>query len=539
MTVLLMNLLGGGANLPAEAGSEGFSLLGESASAAFDDIMAAQGMQQVSVAQLQEFFLSRGGEMPALLKGLQQQQQNANPTALSAMLSGKKLPGHILTSGLAAISQGAQSGEALNLETSASEVATNVSTEASSLDSVMNEIMDVMSQLPQRELTPEELSELVQQTGLPPVAIFAALQDTPAASPNLAFAMVDDMGVAEADANLPLLPTAQLPAQGQGYVQGQTQAQGYMDAAQATEQALPLTEGEIAMDQPMETAEFASFMDENKLDVLKRITQILRGEKTQGEFEWAPKPEISVPQPQQAKPMVEVANAAKASPAGLANNMPQELSGTQVAAQIAAQNSQQSHDSAPVLDVQQPTGVEQVGAPRAATPPADVAASPLNAPRHTPSMPQAPAEQVVVHIQKAIAEGGSKVEIQLQPHTMGKVEVRIDTDQEGNSHVTVTAERRDTLELLQRDARGLERALSDAGLKADSNSLSFNLRGGDGQQQHAQTEQHERGGKPAFDLNATADADMEEKLTESEMALTYSAGKAYRLNIDRGVDISV
>jgi len=121
---------------------------------------------------------------------------------------------------------------------------------------------------------------------------------------------------------------------------------------------------------------------------------------------------------------------------------------------------------------------------------------------------------------------------------MGKVEVRIDTDHEGNSHVTVTAERRDTLELLQRDARGLERALSDAGLKADSNSLSFNLRGGDSQQQHAQAEQHERGGKPAFDLNATAD-DMEEKLTESEMALTYSAGKAYRLNIDRGVDISV
>ena len=33
------------------------------------------------------------------------------------------------------------------------------------------------------------------------------------------------------------------------------------------------------------------------------------------------------------------------------------------------------------------------------------------------------------------------------------------------------------MDLLQRDARDLERALQDAGLRADSGSLSFNLRG--------------------------------------------------------------
>jgi hypothetical protein len=36
------------------------------------------------------------------------------------------------------------------------------------------------------------------------------------------------------------------------------------------------------------------------------------------------------------------------------------------------------------------------------------------------------------------------------------------------------------LDLLKTDARGLEKALEDAGLKADSNSLNFNLRGQDG-----------------------------------------------------------
>jgi len=41
----------------------------------------------------------------------------------------------------------------------------------------------------------------------------------------------------------------------------------------------------------------------------------------------------------------------------------------------------------------------------------------------------------------------------------------------------VLAERPETLEMLQRDARGLERALQDAGLKTESGGLSFGLRG--------------------------------------------------------------
>ena len=40
----------------------------------------------------------------------------------------------------------------------------------------------------------------------------------------------------------------------------------------------------------------------------------------------------------------------------------------------------------------------------------------------------------------------------------------------------VTADRQETLDLLQRDSRGLERALQEAGLDADSDNLSFSLR---------------------------------------------------------------
>jgi len=45
----------------------------------------------------------------------------------------------------------------------------------------------------------------------------------------------------------------------------------------------------------------------------------------------------------------------------------------------------------------------------------------------------------------------------------------------------VSADRPDTLQLLQRDARGLEQALQDAGLQMGQGSLSFNLGGQDPQ----------------------------------------------------------
>ena len=42
---------------------------------------------------------------------------------------------------------------------------------------------------------------------------------------------------------------------------------------------------------------------------------------------------------------------------------------------------------------------------------------------------------------------------------------------------TIVAERAETLELLQRDSRDIERLLQNAGLNADAGSLSFGLRG--------------------------------------------------------------
>lgn len=85
-------------------------------------------------------------------------------------------------------------------------------------------------------------------------------------------------------------------------------------------------------------------------------------------------------------------------------------------------------------------------------------------------------EQISVNIQKAVKDGTDKISIQLRPAELGRVDVRIEVTGDGRAHVHVTADRSDTLDLLQRDARDLARALQDAGLRADAGQMQFSLR---------------------------------------------------------------
>jgi flagellar hook-length control protein FliK len=90
--------------------------------------------------------------------------------------------------------------------------------------------------------------------------------------------------------------------------------------------------------------------------------------------------------------------------------------------------------------------------------------------------------QVAVHVAKAVSEGNDRITIKLSPADLGRIDVRLDIGTDGRIQAVFAADKPGTVEMLQRDARELERALQDAGLRADSGSLSFNLRGE--QQQH-------------------------------------------------------
>ncbi|MEO5336388.1 MAG: flagellar hook-length control protein FliK [Magnetospirillum sp. WYHS-4] len=89
---------------------------------------------------------------------------------------------------------------------------------------------------------------------------------------------------------------------------------------------------------------------------------------------------------------------------------------------------------------------------------------------------QGVADQVSVQITKALQDGNDRISISLKPASLGRIEVSMELAQDGRLTAVVTADNKDTLDLLQRDARNLQQALEDAGLHLDSGSLSFNLR---------------------------------------------------------------
>jgi flagellar hook-length control protein FliK len=104
------------------------------------------------------------------------------------------------------------------------------------------------------------------------------------------------------------------------------------------------------------------------------------------------------------------------------------------------------------------------------------AAKEAQAQRFTPQR-QPVADQVSVQINKAIKAGLDRISIQLRPENLGRVDVKLDISRDGGVSVAVIADNKDTMELLQRDAKELLKALADAGLKAESGDLNFNLRG--------------------------------------------------------------
>ncbi|TAD91572.1 MAG: hypothetical protein EAZ99_02690 [Alphaproteobacteria bacterium] len=124
---------------------------------------------------------------------------------------------------------------------------------------------------------------------------------------------------------------------------------------------------------------------------------------------------------------------------------------------------------------------------------------------HTrPGRPMPVIDQVATGVFRAATEGTGKVQIALTPQNLGRVEVDLEIREGGHVVATVTAERPETLDLLRRDAHALERALSDAGLKTDSGSLQFGLKG---QQREDDLPQQRRGGRNGGGLAADGDDD--------------------------------
>ncbi|UFW40518.1 flagellar hook-length control protein FliK [Bradyrhizobium sp. WSM471] len=87
-----------------------------------------------------------------------------------------------------------------------------------------------------------------------------------------------------------------------------------------------------------------------------------------------------------------------------------------------------------------------------------------------------PISGVPIEIAAAARAGKTRFDISLDPLDLGRIDVRINVDRNGQVTSHLTVEKPETLQMLRQDAPQLQRALDDAGLKTGSNGLSFSLR---------------------------------------------------------------
>jgi flagellar hook-length control protein FliK len=124
--------------------------------------------------------------------------------------------------------------------------------------------------------------------------------------------------------------------------------------------------------------------------------------------------------------------------------------------------------------------------------------------------------------------GHSRFDIRLDPAELGSVDVRVEVRSNGEVRAHLVVERTETLDLMLRDQKNLERSLADAGLDVGSSGLQFSLK--------EQTTGQGGQGWRTYDEAATrpdpaADAEAD--------AAAQSAALAYRPARSGGVDLRV
>ena len=87
-----------------------------------------------------------------------------------------------------------------------------------------------------------------------------------------------------------------------------------------------------------------------------------------------------------------------------------------------------------------------------------------------------PIAGLAVAIAARAQSGSNQFDIRLDPPELGRIDVRLDVDRDGQVTTHMTADRADTLELLQNQQPQLQQALEQAGLKTADNGLQFTLR---------------------------------------------------------------
>lgn len=147
----------------------------------------------------------------------------------------------------------------------------------------------------------------------------------------------------------------------------------------------------------------------------------------------------------------------------------------------------------------------------------------------TPVQPQTPAREIAINMAKNLGNGTNRFEIRLDPAELGRIDVRMELGTDGRVQAHLTVDKPETLEMLQRDARSLEKALSDAGLDMENGTLSYSMR--------------DDGDASDFAANRdTAEGASDKTPTEDELAADLAAVQhiyALKAGSGSGVDIRI
>lgn len=140
-----------------------------------------------------------------------------------------------------------------------------------------------------------------------------------------------------------------------------------------------------------------------------------------------------------------------------------------------------------------------------------------------------PINGVPIEIAAAIRAGKSRFDISLDPAELGRIDVRINVDRNGQVTSHLTVEKPETLQMLRQDAPQLQRALDDAGLRTGSNGLSFSLRDQNSSGQNS-GQNNDNGGNARRLI-----------ISEDEAAAAAPVGRSYGRMVgpSSGVDIRV
>lgn len=140
-------------------------------------------------------------------------------------------------------------------------------------------------------------------------------------------------------------------------------------------------------------------------------------------------------------------------------------------------------------------------------------------------------EQVHVAVRKAASDGLENITVQLDPIDLGRVEVNIQTNRDGLTSISFMVDKPETFDHLSRDARSLERALQESGVKTDTGSMQFNLR--------QQPQLHsDAGGSGHRGQHAQSDDASTHASERNSAAITNEITRHYIINVRDGVDIS-